>query len=658
MNHNRLRWLPLWPLAFVLVASIVPVALLFHRAGGATAHAALARRATISVSPRFVQPGQPVTVTGQGFAPNSNGTLLFGSGLTQAAFPCNSHGHCSGVIDAATGIVGGPYTISAFDGLGTGAQATVVIEPLLQSTPVRGGVGTFIQFSGDGLVAGETLTFYWGKPATGTNEGTVTVNSNGTLFGNVGFNAPLHVAPGLYPISAVESSHPARPLRTWFTVLPARITGPGGFRNGNPVTVNIYNFAPGEGVSIRWNANGGQLLAGLDTDGTGAGSATFTPPSALEGTYTLTAKGNLSGVTATTSLAIGPGIAVSPVPDVPGSTITVTGGGFAANEVLNVYFQQPSNGVTKVTTDTQGNFTTPLVLPGKYQSGTNYAIYAAAVSGTDRAHVPFTFTTPFMGVNAFNAFFGEQLELVAQGFAVGEKINLYWNYGQTGQLLAQTFTADSQGSLNVVITAPSDPNLNTVMIGVVGVQSGLIATSSLQEAGNMILTPTFANPGQTVQVQVGGLGSVENATLTLNGSTVATGTTDASGLLSTSFVVPPSTQYGSVPLLATGSTSGVAIAGQLYYNEILTLSPTSGPAGTVVTLNGSQYVPSSTGQVVLFDINCSCPFVFGSVTVAADGTFTTTFTVPSGLVSGDQYPVWVGYPFQYPSDGVATFTYQ
>ncbi|HKV57974.1 MAG TPA: hypothetical protein VJO32_06820 [Ktedonobacteraceae bacterium] len=657
MNHGRPLWLRLGPLVFVLIASIVPAVLLSHRAGQATAHATSAHQATIAVSPGYAHPGQPITVTGQGFAPNTNGTLLFQGGLTQAAFPCNSRGRCSGVINAATGIVGGSYSISAPDGQGTGAQATVVIEPSLQRSPTRGGVGSFIQLQGDGLVADETLTLYWGSPSNGINEGSGTVSSHGT-FGPTNFSAPLNAAPGMYPISAVESSHPTRPLRTWFRVLPARINGPGGFRNGNSVTVKLSNFAPGEGVSISWNANGGQLLAGVDMNESGAGSASFTPPTALEGSYTLTATGHNSDVTATTPLAIGPGIAVSPIPDVPGSTVTVTGGGFAANEALGIYFQKTSNGVTRVTTDAQGNFTAPLVLPGKYQPGTNYAIYAAAISGTDHAHVPFTFTTPVMGVNAFNAFFGEQLNLVAEGFAVGEKINLFWNYGQTGQLLAQTFTADGQGSLNQTVTTPSDPNLNTVAIAAVGVQSGLIATSSLQETGNLIVTPNIANPGQTVQVQAGGLGSIENTSVTFNGTTVATGTTDASGLLSTSFVVPPSSQYGFASVNATGSTSGVEVSDQFLYNAILTLSPTSGPSGTVVTVNGSQFVPSSTLHVIFYLTYCSCFGASTDTTSSATGTFTTTITVPSGIVGGLTYPVWANYDYTYPSDGIANFTVQ
>ncbi len=100
------------------------------------------------------------------------------------------------------------------------------------------------------------------------------------------------------------------------------------------------------------------------------------------------------------------------------------------------------------------------------------------------------------------------------------------------------------------------------------------------------------------------------------------------------------------------------IYGQMYYNEILTIDPTSGPAGTVVTLNGSQYVPFSVLDVVLYNVYCGCPGVYGNVTVGADGTFTTTFTMPSGLVSGTQYPIWAGDPSPYPPDGIALFTYQ
>jgi hypothetical protein len=648
---RRLIWLIL---SLLVIVGITSTMVWFPGTSSLKAHAAA--KATISISPSSVRPGQPISVTGRGFAPNNTGTLLFANGLAQAPFACDAKGHCAGTLNTPIGLVGGPYIISAYDGFGSAAQAVVTVVPLFHSSPARGSVGAFIQLSGDGLVAGETLTFYWGKPSTGINEGAAIVSANGTFQDLL--IAPLQVAPGHYQISAVESSHPKRVLHSWFEVLAARISGPGGFHNGNPVTVHLSYFEPGEGVNIRWNANGGQLLAGAGMDNTGAGTATFTPPSAVKGTYTLSATGLNSGVVATTSLSIGPGITASPITAVPGSTITVTGGGFAAKENLHVYFQMPSNGVTQVSTDAQGNFTTPLILPGKYQPGTSYAIHAVAVVGTDRASVPFTFTTPFVGANAFNTVFGIQEIVDATGFAVGEPINFYWNYGQTGQLLVQTFTADSQGSVYQYFTVPSDPNLNPVMYGAVGVQSGLIATGSIQEDGAMVLTPNIANPGQTVQIQVGGLASGENATVVLNSTTIATGTTDASGLLTTTFVVTPSTQYDSIQLSATGSTSGLVFYGQLYYNELLTITPTTGSAGTVVTLNGSQYVPGSMLQIVLYDSICGCPGTYGSVTVGIDGTFTATLTIPSGLVSGELYLIWVGDPSMYPPDGIAIFTYQ
>ncbi len=62
----------------------------------------------------------------------------------------------------------------------------------------------------------------------------------------------------------------------------------------------------------------------------------------------------------------------------------------------------------------------------------------------------------------------------------------------------------------------------------------------------------------------------------------------------------------------------------------LALNPISGPAGTVVTVTGSGW-PANT--VVALHFNSTISSIV-KPTVASDGTFTATFTVPPGAVVG------------------------
>ena len=78
----------------------------------------------------------------------------------------------------------------------------------------------------------------------------------------------------------------------------------------------------------------------------------------------------------------------------PGGQISVTGGGFNANEQVNVYFQTKKNGVTTVTTDSTGSIDTTITVPMHYSSGTTYYVYAKNVTGTAYVRAKFTYIPP------------------------------------------------------------------------------------------------------------------------------------------------------------------------------------------------------------------------------------------------------------------------
>lgn len=650
---------PRWFVSCVIVAlGIMLIPTFFLYRGHVLAASKVASTPSITLSPKSLHAGRgQVTVTGTGFTPNSDGSFLFDGNSVEGSFSCDGNGDCSGSMLPPPFLVSGPHTVTAYNGYGESAQAILTILADFSLSPHSGNAWTNLYLQGNGLGSSETLKVYWGDPSTGILVGTPTTTSWGTLGYN--FSVPGGVGPGKYTITVVRSLPGAPNWTSWFIYVPPKIHAQAGMHPGEWLKFGVIGFEPYEQVTLSWNANGGQILQQFTTDQNGSGGQSFVPPSAPTGSYTLTAKGSSSGLIATKPLNIGPGIDYGPDSPLPGSTITVSGGGFPANDPLTIYLQQKSNGTVQTTTDSSGNFTANLTLPKSYNQKITYHLYAIDSSGLS-TRTPFAFAQPIIDLGSSNITYNNQLDLTGVGYLPGEKVALYWNYHQPGQLLVGMFKADNQGNFSYIYNAPSDPDLGTVIGGVIGQTSTIVETASLQERGLILVNPPFANPGQTVQIQGGGMSANQSVTLKSKGQSVGTTTSDGTGLFIGTMVIPDTQKYGSTGVEGIGSPSGTVIGGSFEYLKILTINPTTGKSGTKITLYGSHY-EANTVVDITFYVNSQDGYNFPAVTTSAKGTFTTTITAIPGLISGEVCLIWgtyqyMGYP--PPDGGMATFTVQ
>ncbi len=148
-------------------------------------------------------------------------------------------------------------------------------------------------------------------------------------------------------------------------------------------------------MECKWRSGS---LNSQEVDNNGSFEFTVWMPAAPKGNYTIIAKGSTSGFAARTGIRIRPVITLSAVnggsvgQSNPGGQISVTGGGFNANEQVNVYFQTKKNGVTTIfTTDSTGSIDTTITVPMHYSSGTTYYVYAKNVTGTAYVRAKYTF---------------------------------------------------------------------------------------------------------------------------------------------------------------------------------------------------------------------------------------------------------------------------
>lgn len=655
MRKKLLRWPVGLVVAALLLVMLVTSLPLLHNGKSTAAHASGGGggTATLSVSSSIVQPGGIITVSGQGFASQDYVGLFIDAPYYEpfTVIIADANGNISSKVKLPTsGVVQGLHALVA-----NGFYSGVIGETPLTFTPhlftASGKPGLPVQATGAAFAANESVQIKMGSIL----EGTTVTNSTGDL--SFSFNVPSKQKQGTYLLTAVRTNQKPKVVTSQLVIIPAMITAPAGIHDGQLVKAFVTGFLSQESVTVSWNANGGQQLTTVQTDGKGAAQAWFNPPLVAAGSYTLTAVGSTSKISATAPMNVGPGIQIQFVysgssagtkgysgggygSGVPGSTIHVIGGGFTAGETVKVYFQTTTNGVVSATVDATGVFTVALTLPTTYNPGVSYYVYAVSTSSKDKARAPFSFTPATLYADAY-VIGNSPLQLYGYGFAVNETIKLYWNYQQTGQTQLTSVTADSYGSFFVTVTPPTTAYQGNVTIAAVGVTSHLTATSSVSQEPSISISPAIGKPGTTVQVSGVTFDTSQSVTITFGGVTVATTTTKADGTFSTSFVVPAPSNGGN-PIIIASDASGTWSSIFFSYKPTLKITPTTGSAGTMITVSGTLF--SSYAPITLFWKDITTPknpkyINLGTFSTDSNGTFSATITAPSNLVSGQKYYV-------------------
>lgn len=503
-----------------------------------------------------------------------------------------------------------------------------------------------MQLNGAGFTANEPVSVYWGN-TQGQLEGTTTTDAYGNL--SFSFTVPSGLSNGSYLITVLRTNQSPHIISSLFNIITPTFTSTPGIRIGQNIKVKIAGFLPNEQVTISWDVNGGQEIDWLYTDQNGATTSIFAPPSAPAGSHTLTALGYNSGIQLTTNLNIGPGIGA--VNGDPGSNVTIYGGGFAANDTLNVYFQTPKNGVVTATTDATGAFTASLNIPSTYNPTTHYYVYAVSTTTTDSANAQFFYATPTIDLACcYNPIYGNSFTLTGQGFAAQEIVTISaQNIAQQYAVKLGTATAASDGTFTFTSTMPSAP-YTTVGVPTPSNMT-LIAHGNTSKANafylffvraNIIPTPGSGKFGQKIHLNGGGFANGETVTISMGNTQVTTATTDTNGAFHTTFTVPPDAQPGNYPcyLCAVGSTSGTYVNADFIVLPSVKITPTKGPSGTTITVSGNGYFSYDLVSIYWFDPSTNTQTQLTSVYTNGN-TFQTTITSPSNLTTGTTYSVVV-----------------
>ncbi len=638
MKHFATRWQTWALLAAIVIAGLVPGFVVFH--AGVRAHAS-GTTPTITPSLTRIRAQQQFNVTAQGFAPNEAVTIYF---LTSSQVPlyfpsdgginCDSNGNCSGTVLAANMTLGGSYLLTGYQyNSKLEAQFPITILPGLNLDPSTGGQGTSVTLIGECFALNDTVQVYWGD-TNGTLLGTTLAYS---MSGNwaLTFTVPPETVAGRYPITVVGSNDTPSTLVTHYYYETPTLSITHTVHYGQYVQIKATGFDANESVTISSN---GHSVASFTASANGTGYSQYLPANILPGTYQLTAQGNSSGFQATASYTLLQGIQLSSTQSSPGSTITVSGGGYQPNETLHVFSQKTSDGIT-TTTDALGLFSVSLTLPPTLLIGNN-VVHVRNTHGTENAQATYWYQGPVIS-NGGPPFIGQQNEVDGWGFRVNETVTLYWEYGLPGQSELGTTTVDGTGSFRFIYIQPSEPNLSSVPIAAIGLSSGLTATIDINTNPSITIQPASGPTGTQVQVKGGGFAAGETVAITLQliHGTLATTTADSTGAISTTFTIPISLGVTSYYVQATGEISNVSASSIFTITPILTITPATGPTGTQITVSGVSFDPVRQETIEWYDPVLQTEPILAKVITDSVGAFTVTITAPKGLVKGRTYYV-------------------
>jgi RHS repeat-associated protein len=306
-----------------------------------------------------------------------------------------------------------------------------------------------------------------------------------------------------------------------------------------------------------------------------------------------------------------------------GASVTINGANFgSAQGTSTATFNGTSAGVASVWSPTAVTVTVPA------GATTGNVVVTVPAAGASNG-VSFT-VVPAPSISSLSANFG----------AVGSPVTVYGsNFGSTqgsGMVLFNGTVAGvtSWGATSIGVTVPLGATTGNVVVMASGVTSNGVPFTVAPSIED--LNPTSAAAGQRVTITGANFGSPQgSSTVTFNGTSA--GTAVAWSLNNITVNVPPGATTGNVIVTVGGQASNGVSFTVLPTPNITSLSVNSGPAGTPVTISGTNFGSPQGSSMVTFNglsAGTASSWSAGSISV----------NVPSGATTGSVVVTVSGVP--------------
>jgi len=428
---------------------------------------------------------------------------------------------------------------------------------------------------------------------------------------------------------------------------------PGSGPIGTTVTIIGAGASAGGSIYVYWDNLGGAVLNSTAyATGAGAYSVMATIPTAGGGLHSIIVKDVSTGGTIGTTFIITPTLSLTPISGIVGDTVSVTGTGYAASSNMSIFFGTPTvrliqSGTSTATwyNDTTATGTPALMDVVKLVGAASSDARASVVIPADPANetlAAFAITAVSFKYNTTSALPKPDLELrfVAPNCIDPDDEAATTTRGHVDITLSMTGSTAGTKTWETAAYTGSSPVFVFGNDALDGSSFSYVGTwdSAITWLGtNIHGTPALSTWNLTrISPQAGWtpIGTYYVDTVVYEDATydleppINTTMSNALGSISTTFTVPTG---------ATGANRVSAInVTDLFANATftvgpaITLTPTTGPAGTVVTITGRGYDDGL--EAVTITVGGTSAPLNATITKTAYGNFTGQFIVPTHAI--------------------------
>ena len=475
-------------------------------------------------------------------------------------------------------------------------------------SPITGTPGSQVTVSGNSFTVGSAYTVTFTLSFTPITVSTGTVPTGGQVYAAF----PVPVLPrGQYTVNITTDKDTTKPPAPTFTITPQITLLTAAGIVGDQIIVSGNGFNPNQKINIYFDTS---VVASPTTDAQGAFyNAAVTIPQVAAGNHILLAKDS-SGSTPGVPFSINPKVTLSVTETTVGSTITISGIGFASSKTVFVLIDnRPVTGT--ITSDSSGKFTGFNLKIPELIGGTHTVTASDSLQYTAKNDFSIS---PSISINPTNGAVGTKVTVTGNGFlsVTDNPITIAFN-GMTVATNPEKVTVGVNGSFGVTFVIPS----GTGSAGTVNVSDRFSTLSTpFNSAANITLNPLSGHVG--TEITATGIGFKSAAVIKISYDNTEVGTTaaDTDGKFTTTFSALPSAT-GNHQITITDKVSTLqavfSVAPQL------TTNLSSGSVGQEISASGTGFNASS-NITVKYDNN-------QVATTATDenGTFSVTFPIPA-----------------------------
>jgi len=554
-----------------------------------------------------------VTISGTGFDPIVANNLVKFNAATAVV---SSASATQLVATVPYGATTGPIGVHVNGGSGFAYSTTnfSVPAPIITSfSPASGLPGTAITITGTGFDAtpgNDAVMFYDGSAV----ELAATITSASTT--QLVVNVPWGARTGLIGVSVNGGT--LGTSSTNFTVPLPTISGftPQSGPKDTTVTITGTNFdaSAASNNAVYFRDNNTYLLAANVTSASATQLTVTVPYGAVTSYITVSVDGSpLVSSTGLFTVPVPTITAFTPTSGRRGTTVTITGTNFDALAVNNAVTFGAAASVTSASP-------TQLVTTVPYGAVTGQI--GVSVNGGTIVYSSTSFTVPVPTISGFSPAsgpIGTSITITGTNF---DPVALYDQVLINGGSLPATSASTTQ----LVAMVPPCATSGAIHVTVDG-GPGVSSVSNFTVAGPPTITdfaPT-SGPGGT-RVTINGTNFSpwsQYDRLTMNGVSVPVGTATSTQLVAT---IPAGVSTGPFQLSIGGCSSTTSSGSFSIAPGIVGFTPTSGQAGTSVTIYGSHFDPTAANDTIKFN------GITATVTSATATQLVTT--APPGVTTG------------------------